>query len=164
MASSKPKSPTAKPKNPTEKQCDSWKFSLENALQDLDGFKHFYAFLEQYETERKQQQGVYTRYLDFWTDCNNYKQFKEDIEDLKQKALKIVALYLAPRAKKRIELGGDDDIITKLKETIGKVETDDESGISVLTGVFDEALDSMREYLDEGGCCKAYDRWKKQLI
>jgi len=157
---------SSKPKAPTQKQCDSWRFSLENALQDPVGFEHFFAFLENYETERRRPQGEYTRYLDFWKECNEYKKSTGNVKDLKQNALGIFKLYLAPRAKKKIELGGDDDIISTLKDTIDKVEDDeddDENGNSVLLSVFNKALDSMREYLDEGGCSKAYDKWKKQL-
>ncbi|CAL4121980.1 unnamed protein product [Meganyctiphanes norvegica] len=147
--------------NPTRQQCDQWQISLNKALEDPDGFQNFYAFLKSFEEYKGVTEGEYTRYLDFWSDCQIFKNTKFDnYSEAKQSALQIFNTYLNTRAEKKLDLGGYDHIVPKTRELLQVENSED---VSSLLNVFDEALSGMRQNLNEGGCGGAYDKWKIHL-
>jgi len=145
---------TAKPKNPSSKQYEQWKFSLKNTLEDGEGLACFKTFLIQHEKENLQNPGKYTRYSDFWEDCHEFKK-----DPTNQAANEIYETYLKSGAPKKINLAGDDDIVPDMKEALKTLNVSSDNW----SEFFDRALDGMRQYLDEGGCCNAYEVWKSQL-
>jgi len=154
---------TAKCKSPSSKQYEQWKFSLKNTLEDADGIECFYQFLIKHEQENLQKKGQYTRYLDFWKECHRFKDNPtKSLEEHKKLANDIFKQYLDSRAKNKIKLAGDDDIVSNVRKELENLNSP-KKGPDVILCIFDEALDGMRQYLDEGGCCGAYEKWKSQL-
>jgi len=156
--------PPPEPEPIDEEQCQLWQHSLHSALKDPNGYAHFYRFLQSHEEKNKLKRREYSRYLDFWKDCESYKISKsKSIADLKSTANDIYEKYLSPSAKYDVALDGDEKISMRAKEVIDGVNEDNDEEKLILLNAFDDAVIGMRKYLERGGCRNAYKEWADGL-
>ncbi|CAL4078767.1 unnamed protein product, partial [Meganyctiphanes norvegica] len=145
---------------PSRDQCHKWKLNMKNVLEDPNGFKSFQEYLKKHEKDCEKEEGEFTRYTDFWKECQEYKKINGS--DQEQIAVEIFNKYLDYEAKKKIEIEDSDNTIKTLRmKLFNHKEGDPPTDLKI---VFDEVEYCMIQYLDRGrGCSKAYKDFCKDL-
>lgn len=135
-----------KPKNPTIKQLEKWLSSINALLADPEGFRYFEYFLKEAETD----EGELTRYLEFWHQCQEYKERFQSLED---SAKNIFETFLEVGAEKEIGTAGKGEEIGEKLEDEG------------LTGkaLFDEAQENVLKKLADGQYANFCDHLKHKF-
>ncbi|MPC90114.1 Regulator of G-protein signaling 10 [Portunus trituberculatus] len=87
----KEKAKQVKKKVPTKPQGEKWSSSINALLADPEGVEAFRDFLVELENESGEA-GEYTKYIDFYLECEEYKARFKKLED---KAKEIFEDYLA---------------------------------------------------------------------
>ncbi|XP_071526438.1 regulator of G-protein signaling 10-like isoform X5 [Panulirus ornatus] len=98
-----------KKKAPTKVQLEKWSSSINALLSDPDGVEAFRAFLLEMESEG--EEGEFTKYIDFYLECEKYKARFKELEDT---AKQIFEDYLADAAHPPIllQVGADKEVGT----------------------------------------------------
>ncbi|XP_071526436.1 regulator of G-protein signaling 4-like isoform X3 [Panulirus ornatus] len=111
-----------KKKAPTKVQLEKWSSSINALLSDPDGVEAFRAFLLEMESEG--EEGEFTKYIDFYLECEKYKARFKELEDT---AKQIFEDYLAVGADKEVGTGGKSvEIENKLEMGLEDVTVFDE--------------------------------------
>ncbi|CAL4068559.1 unnamed protein product [Meganyctiphanes norvegica] len=135
-----------KPKNPTKKQLEKWLSSINALLIDPEGFRYFEYFLKEAETD----DGELTRYLEFWQQCQEYKERFQSLEDT---AMNIFETFLEVGAEKEIGTAG------KGEEVGEKLEDEGLPGKSL----FDDAQENVKKKLADGQYANFCDHLKEKF-
>ncbi|CAL4242797.1 unnamed protein product [Meganyctiphanes norvegica] len=145
---------------PSRDQCHKWKLNIKNVLEDPDGFKSFQEYLKKHEKDCEKEEGEFTRYTDFWKECQDYK--KMDGATQEKIAVEIFNSYLDYEAIKKLEIEESDNTIQTLRT---KLFTQNEGDSPTnFKSVFDDAELGIIQYLDGGrGCSQAYKDFCKDL-
>ncbi|KAK7070969.1 hypothetical protein SK128_020178 [Halocaridina rubra] len=107
-------------KSPSKDQAERWTSSINALLSDLEGVEAFRSYLKDLEDE-SDEDGAYTKYIDFYMDCEDYKS---DFKRLEDTAKRICKIYLAVGAEKEVGTGngGKSVILGKKLEEEGLKE------------------------------------------
>lgn len=131
----KPK-PEKKKGPPTKTQGERWTSSITALLADPEGVEAFRSFLEELEKERDEP-GEYTKYIDFYIECEEYKAEFKKLED---KAKDIFETYLSVTAEKEVGTGGKSVAIGD------KLEDEGLEGVTI----FNEPQIKVKQKLTDG--------------
>uniref|UniRef100_A0A0P4W0V1 RGS domain-containing protein n=1 Tax=Scylla olivacea TaxID=85551 RepID=A0A0P4W0V1_SCYOL len=132
----KEKAKQEKKKVLTKPQGEKWSSSINALLADPEGVEAFRDFLVELENESGEA-GEYTRYIDFYLECEEYKARFKKLED---KAKEIFEDYLAVGADKEVGTGG------KSVEIGDKLEDEGLEGVNL----FDEPQKKVKKKLADG--------------
>uniref|UniRef100_A0A0P4VVN1 RGS domain-containing protein n=1 Tax=Scylla olivacea TaxID=85551 RepID=A0A0P4VVN1_SCYOL len=142
----KEKAKQEKKKVLTKPQGEKWSSSINALLADPEGVEAFRDFLVELENESGEA-GEYTRYIDFYLECEEYKARFKKLED---KAKEIFEDYLAEAAHQSVllQVGADKEVGTggKSVEIGDKLEDEGLEGVNL----FDEPQKKVKKKLADG--------------
>ncbi|XP_071526437.1 uncharacterized protein [Panulirus ornatus] len=102
-----------KKKAPTKVQLEKWSSSINALLSDPDGVEAFRAFLLEMESEG--EEGEFTKYIDFYLECEKYKARFKELEDT---AKQIFEDYLAKFKIPKWKVYREDTIQKNMLKTL----------------------------------------------